>query len=1201
MAASNLNETFIEVLERLSKIMMNQGEVHRARAYQKAQETIMTFPGDIVDSQQLKGLPAIGSTILEKLAAFQKDGTLAILERERANPAHIFADIYGVGPKKAKELVAAGITTIAELRERQYTILNKVQRVGLRYYEDIQERIPRSEIDQYKTVFSTALPEAAKMEIVGSYRRGAQSSGDIDVILTSQDSATFATFIDALVKSGVILEILSRGPTKCLVVGKLPGPAAATKARRIDFLYTTPQEYAFAVLYFTGSKTFNTVMRARALVMGYSLNEHELSKMDGKKKGAKVDRPFKTERDIFDFLKMEYKEPAERIDGRAVVSLSGTPPVAISEDAVHASIVPILKEETGAAGLVSTTGTTVAAAAAAAAVPVKKTRKIRIVGSPIKISQTAVVDTNPVVETNPAVPAKKNKTLKIRMTSEEKAAEKAVKAQAKEAAKAAKAEAKEAAKAVKVEAKEAAKAAKAEAKASVKKLHPTLGVVKTKKIRMTSAEKKAIKEAKEAEKKAIKEAKEAEKKATKEAKDAEKKAIKEAKTTKKNHIKTTRKYTKKNMIVSQATDLIPQSLPTPPIDPTIDHAIQHFKQSGITVLEGIQEDTLSKMLTAAQSAYHNETLGLAPLLTDGEYDVLKGYVERRFTDNMAAGAVGAPIAATAKAKVRLPYEMWSMDKIKPDSGALGAWTRKYPGPYVLSYKLDGVSGLYTTEGPTPKLYTRGDGKVGQDISHLIPYLNLPTKKDIVVRGEFIMPKSVFTEKYATAFANPRNLVAGLVNRLTVDERARDLHFVTYEVVKPVLTVGEQMTALAQYGFETVGHRQETTLTNEMLSTILVDWRHNGVYEADGVIVADDDVHPRVSGNPEHAFAFKMALSEQMAEAKVVDVLWTASKDGFLKPRVRIEPIRLSGVTIEYATGFNAAFIETNRIGLGATIEIIRSGDVIPYIRAIVVPAERPMMPQAAYHWNETHVDIVLDDKEGDQSVREKNITGFFRGIEVDGLSAGNVTRLMKAGFDTVPKVVHATKADLMTVEGFQEKTATKLYDGIRAKLAAAPLAKLMAASNLFGRGFSDKKIGLILESFPDILTSSASEPEKVRRLAGISGMATKTAEAFVPQIPVFLGFLGEIGVSTGLDQAPSKPSQDTTHPLYKKTVVFSGFRDKGMEAQLAALGAKAGSSVSKTTFAVVTTDKESGTGKVGTAKELGVGIYTPDEFRAAFL
>jgi NAD-dependent DNA ligase len=94
-----------------------------------------------------------------------------------------------------------------------------------------------------------------------------------------------------------------------------------------------------------------------------------------------------------------------------------------------------------------------------------------------------------------------------------------------------------------------------------------------------------------------------------------------------------------------------------------------------------------------------------------------------------------------------------MDKIKPDTDALDKWKRTYKGPYVISSKLDGVSALYTTENKEPKLYTRGDGKIGQDISHLIPYLAIPPAPQasvvgLVIRGEIIIKKQVFLSKYA---------------------------------------------------------------------------------------------------------------------------------------------------------------------------------------------------------------------------------------------------------------------------------------------------------------------------------------------------------------------------------------------------------------------------------------------------------------------
>ena len=122
------NEEFIEVLEQLTKLLASQGEVFKSRAYKKAEETIRGIETDIVEVGQLKGKPGIGTTILEKLQEYVNTGTLQLLEREKGKPEYLFSEIHGVGPKKAKDLVAKGVKTIAELRERQGELLNDVQK-----------------------------------------------------------------------------------------------------------------------------------------------------------------------------------------------------------------------------------------------------------------------------------------------------------------------------------------------------------------------------------------------------------------------------------------------------------------------------------------------------------------------------------------------------------------------------------------------------------------------------------------------------------------------------------------------------------------------------------------------------------------------------------------------------------------------------------------------------------------------------------------------------------------------------------------------------------------------------------------------------------------------------------------------------------------------------------------------------------------
>jgi NAD-dependent DNA ligase len=169
--------------------------------------------------------------------------------------------------------------------------------------------------------------------------------------------------------------------------------------------------------------------------------------------------------------------------------------------------------------------------------------------------------------------------------------------------------------------------------------------------------------------------------------------------------------------------------------------------------------------------------------------------------------------------------------------------------------------------------------------------------------------------------------------------------------------------------------------------------------------------------------------------------------------------------------------------VGALINIIRSGDVIPYIKDVITPADEGKMPSVPYIWNESQVDVMLEDKDNDAGVMEKNITGFFRGIEVDGLSEGNVKRIMEAGFDTVAKIMRMSKDDFLTIDGFKDKMATKIHDGIASSVEKATIPTIMAASNMFGRGFSTKKIGLILDEYPNVLVSSESIADKKRKLA----------------------------------------------------------------------------------------------------------------------
>jgi len=339
----------------------------------------------------------------------------------------------------------------------------------------------------------------------------------------------------------------------------------------------------------------------------------------------------------------------------------------------------------------------------------------------------------------------------------------------------------------------------------------------------------------------------------------------------------------------------------------------------------------------------------------------------------------------------------------------------------------------------------------------------------------------------------------------------------------------------------------------------------------------------------------MVLSDQIAEAKVLDVIWTPSKDGYLKPRVQIDPVVLGGAKIEYATGFNGKFIEDNKIGVGSLIKLIRSGDVIPHIVSVIEPAEHALMPSVPYVWNETHVDILLPDKSADATVKEKTITVFFKVLKVDGLGPGNVKRLMKAGFDTVPKIIDMSEDDFLTVEGFKAKLAKKIYSGIKEKIGTVPLPELMQASNVFGRGFGKRRFRAILAQHPDILVSDKSDAEKLGALKSVDGMAQKSADAFLGRITAFVDWAEKAGLEDRLRYVPKPSSADTGHVLFGKKWVMTGFRDKELIEKLGKVGAEQQNAVSKKTFMVIVKDKDEDTGKADEARKLGIPVVTPEE------
>jgi len=433
----------------------------------------------------------------------------------------------------------------------------------------------------------------------------------------------------------------------------------------------------------------------------------------------------------------------------------------------------------------------------------------------------------------------------------------------------------------------------------------------------------------------------------------------------------------------------------------------------------------------------------------------------------------------------------------------------------------------------------------------------------------------------------------------IQQGIQALEELTHKFLETALKPSAQMLWLKKNGAITVKNETTKSISNESLSKVLVDWRSSYKYEMDGIIVINDKVYPRENKNPAHAFAFKMVLSDQIVEVKVIDVNYSISKYGYLKPVIQIEPVHIRGADIEFATAHNIKNVIDNKIGIGAIVELSRSGDVIPKIERVIVPAEEPKLPDVPWKWNETHVDALLKDSETNEGVRDKNIVSFFKELDISGFGEGNIMKVINSGFNSIPTILKVSKADLLGVKGFKEKTATRIYDSIQDKINTVSLPVLMNATNIFGRGMGETRISAVLAEYPDILTMDLSTDEKETLVRNIEGFAGKTANLFVTNIPQFMEFIKETNLQSKLTKAKAKV--DSAHPLYDKKILLTGFSDKALETEIKARGGKISSSASSKVFVVIVPTMDADTGKAIEARKKKLTFMTPKAFTKKYL
>ncbi len=644
----------------------------------------------------------------------------------------------------------------------------------------------------------------------------------------------------------------------------------------------------------------------------------------------------------------------------------------------------------------------------------------------------------------------------------------------------------------------------------------------------------------------------------------------------------------------------------------LNKIIKELETNPYVYANSISIDKLENILRQFSQYYYNTDKSL---VSDYIFDLLKDLLEEKDPSNPFLFEVGAPIS---KNKVPLPFPMASLNKIKPGTQALVEYKKKYKGRYVWSDKLDGVSGLLYKNNNRFKLYTRGNGIEGQDITHLIPYIlkdkYKPSKipNNTAIRGEIIMSKANF-ETIKNKFQNARNTVAGLVNSKTVPiDIAKLTDFIGYAVIHPQYTQEIQMKKLKEWEFPIVEYKVTDDLMEEELGKYLQERRKNSKYEVDGVVVIDSSqTYNVLETNPTYGFAFKMVLTDQVVEVKVLDIIWGITMHGYLKPVVKIKPVSLVGVVITNVTAFNAKYVVDNNLGPGSTIRLVRSGDVIPHILAVLTPSLTglPKMPNVPYEWNESGVDLLVKDVHGaaKDSITIKQLAHFFKTMGIKYISEGILTKLVEHGYKTVPGILNADINKLSQIDGIGDKLTTKIFENTRVAFETTNLETLMAASNVFGRGFGVRKNRVITIAYPNIMNEDWTEKQLCDKIILLEGFDIKTAKQFSTNFKKFKQFFHSLEniklISVKQLKQPPKKAVVKTGLLFENMkIIFTGFRDKEMEEFIVNNGGQLSTTVSKNTNLVVYKDGDSSSSssKYIKAKELGIEMITIDNFKKKY-
>jgi len=622
----------------------------------------------------------------------------------------------------------------------------------------------------------------------------------------------------------------------------------------------------------------------------------------------------------------------------------------------------------------------------------------------------------------------------------------------------------------------------------------------------------------------------------------------------------------------------------------------------------VDSNSLISILTECDELYANDGNSY---LTDSQYDFVYNFTEAQAPDNEYFTGIGSDVRGE---KIKLPFTMGSLDQVQ--KGFIEEWIAKWnlqDEDIVISDKLDGTSTMtiFKNTGGFQIGYSRGNGIEGADISrHMRKVRGFQQTIDnngnvITIRGENIFEftsfkylKANFKRKDGKPYKNPRNMMAGVMNASEKEDEIYEyVKFVAYQIVGSELSKEDQFKKLEELGFETPYRivYKGKDLTDDMLVKMIELRKQDSIYEIDGIVLDVVSAEKRAEMNPTRdtlnpAYTIKYKITGDIFEIPVINVEYNPSSHGYWKPRVNLQPTEIGGVTVSWATGFNAAFIRDNKIGPGAVLKVTRSGDVIPFIMGVVTAAEAPQMPTDEYpwHWSKNQdgkeVDAVLDNPNDLPVVAIKRMVKFFDKIDAPLLKMGNVEKLQDAGLD-IAGIIKAPEEVLVKILG---KNGSKIYRGLHNKLEDIPLYKIVGAYST-QRGIGVRMMKKIQDAWGREEMYSC---RSVDAIATVNGFNTISAIAAINALEDFKDFYAGVCPYVFIAE-----DAEIGTGMANQKVCMSGFRDKEMAAKIEAEGGTIQSSVSGKTTLLVTKDPNSTTGKPEKARKLGIEIISIEEMQ----